>query len=818
MELDLGSAFGSEDERADVPNDSSTSQALNYLLPLRPADILERITDGYVVLDNSWRIMYANLRACEINQKPLHLFLGKTQWEEWPASVGSNIEREYRRAMDEMVDVHFVHNYGGDGDDLWLDIDAYPSEHRLDIFFRDVTERKKTLDALKRSREDLQIAVDAARIGTFHCEWPLDKVVWNETCKTHFFLPADAEVDIDLFYSLLHPDDLEPTRRATERALADHVTYDVDYRTVAPDGRIRWINAVGRFYYDENGLPTRFDGITHDISDRKAARQEIDEANQRTLRILESITDSFYILDHEWRFTLVNAEAECVLRKSREELVGRQIWEVFPMVIGTMFEKEYRRAMAEGVSIYLEEFSPSLSAWLEVRAYPSPDGLSVFFQNIDARKSAEAERERLLAESVARAEREAFLKRIAHALRSTDPDTVQSSVVRLLGIELKADRCYFAHYDLNHGSVTIACDFHRADLPDVVGTYSFKNTVEMYHELYRDSNVSTVADALSSHLSEQTKANMRQLNLRSRISVALADSEGLFATLTAAMSDEPRQWTDDEINLVEAVANQLRSGIAMARVAHREHNIAVQLQSALLPALPDDVPGFAISSYYRPAFAQSEGVGGDFYDVFALDQARTVLVVGDMSGKGLAAAAQVSTVRNMLRAFLYSHLDIDSAVAELNRVISRNELISGFATLMVGVFDTASGTFQYVICGQEPVLIRRLQSGAIEFLEATSPIVGGFEDAIYTSSQISLAAGDIVAIFTDGLTEVGSSRKNLLGVEGVARLLAKEIVDAPSISPHDTASKTAELLIEGVDHFAQLGSRDDMCLLVAVVI
>ena len=139
-------------------------------------------------------------------------------------------------------------------------------------------------EARAARKERLQLAIEGAEIGTFYCEMPLGKIVWNDICKDHFFLPLDAEIDFDLFYSRLHFDDREPTRQAIERALNERVPYNVEYRTVAPDGRRRWINAIGKFYFDEAGEPTRFDGITIDITEKKT--------QERALKLLVAINDA----------------------------------------------------------------------------------------------------------------------------------------------------------------------------------------------------------------------------------------------------------------------------------------------------------------------------------------------------------------------------------------------------------------------------------------------------------------------------------------------------------------------------------------------
>lgn len=123
-------------------------------------------------------------------------------------------------------------------------------------------------------QEQLAVALEASGLGTFHCQMPLDKITWNEQCKAHFWLPPDAEVDFDLFYSILHPDDRDRTRRAIEACVHGRQPYDIEYRTVSPTGEIRWVRATGRTYYNERGEPVRFDGTTQDVTDARAKAEE----------------------------------------------------------------------------------------------------------------------------------------------------------------------------------------------------------------------------------------------------------------------------------------------------------------------------------------------------------------------------------------------------------------------------------------------------------------------------------------------------------------------------------------------------------------
>lgn len=115
--------------------------------------------------------------------------------------------------------------------------------------------------------------------------------------------------------------------------------------------------------------------------------------SNRVSTILESITDAFVAFDDQWRYTYVNEQATRILHKTREELLGKQVWEeVFPNRVGTHSYQELQWAATEQVPVVYEDFNPALDVWFEVRAYPSSEGLAVYFHDISDRKRSEAER------------------------------------------------------------------------------------------------------------------------------------------------------------------------------------------------------------------------------------------------------------------------------------------------------------------------------------------------------------------------------------------------------------------------------------------
>ncbi|MGE0684058.1 MAG: PAS domain-containing protein, partial [Candidatus Binatia bacterium] len=129
--------------------------------------------------------------------------------------------------------------------------------------------------------------------------------------------------------------------------------------------------------------------LRKEINERIQTEQQLQHSHERIRTILESITSGFYALDHQWRFTYVNAQAGPLIQRIPEELLGKSVWEEFPEAAESIVYQEYQRAVTEQVAVKFNIFYQSLQVCFEIHAYPSPDGLSVYFHDISERKRIE---------------------------------------------------------------------------------------------------------------------------------------------------------------------------------------------------------------------------------------------------------------------------------------------------------------------------------------------------------------------------------------------------------------------------------------------
>ncbi|GID98863.1 hypothetical protein Adu01nite_02140 [Paractinoplanes durhamensis] len=280
------------------------------------------------------------------------------------------------------------------------------------------------------------------------------------------------------------------------------------------------------------------------------------------------------------------------------------------------------------------------------------------------------------------------------------------------------------------------------------------------------------------------------------VRLALPDTSG-----TAV--GELRVWSSSdgppEPALLTQLARLIGLRLANARLYEAEHRIATTLQHSLLPPSLPRVPGAIVASRYLPGSSEAE-VGGDWYDVIADHQDRLFLVIGDVVGKGVQAAAGMGQLRNALRAYILEGFDCGEALTRLNRLVD-NLGRRQFATVVCVRFDPAIGQLHYSSAGHPPpVVVRPGQPGEFLYRTALGPPIGALAVAEYPTVEAELRPGSRLLLFTDGLVE-----DRRIGIDtGLAELLTA------AAKPADHVEELLDALLANA---AQRPRRDDIALL-----
>jgi phosphoserine phosphatase RsbU/P len=278
--------------------------------------------------------------------------------------------------------------------------------------------------------------------------------------------------------------------------------------------------------------------------------------------------------------------------------------------------------------------------------------------------------------------------------------------------------------------------------------------------------------------------------LQSMLSVPMQDGPKYAGALNVYSSEE-RQFRVEEAQKLDLLAAFAMSALHQARQFQREQKIAQAFQRDLLPEPKSGLAGLDVARKSIAALPAEADIGGDFYDVHAISDTQVGLVIGDVSGKGLAAAPRTAMVKCVLRAFAFESPSPGQVLERLNRLLFRTIEGEQFVTLFYGLLDVEKGELTYANAGHELPLMLRRGRGAPELLQTTGPLLGLDGGSRYREVRTKVGEGDTLVLYTDGFTEARSGNE-FLQVEGLASILgsyregtADTIVENVSQSVHE---------------------------------
>ncbi|MFL5729853.1 MAG: PAS domain S-box protein [Cytophagaceae bacterium] len=341
---------------------------------------IERVSDAFVALDINWCYTYMNKRAGEIFGRDPKTMVGRHIWTEFPEGVGQPFYEAYHKAMKEQKYLFIEEFYQPYC--RWFANHIYPSPNGLSIYFNDITEKKLTEEKMRISEARSMKAQEMGKLGY----WELEKngsTIWGSSKTLQIFgFPQDkSQVSVEEVEACIP--EVEKVRKAAADLIERDKKYHIEFLINPANGdKARYISAIAELEKDKQGKPIKIMGVLQDITEQKAAEDQLLKAYRENTSILESITDGFLAVDKSWDVKYWNKAAERIMGMKRENIIGQNLWAIYSEAVPLSFYAEFNRAMDQNISVHFEDYFPPLDTWFGLNVYPSPEGLSIFFQDI----------------------------------------------------------------------------------------------------------------------------------------------------------------------------------------------------------------------------------------------------------------------------------------------------------------------------------------------------------------------------------------------------------------------------------------------------
>jgi serine phosphatase RsbU (regulator of sigma subunit) len=327
-----------------------------------------------------------------------------------------------------------------------------------------------------------------------------------------------------------------------------------------------------------------------------------------------------------------------------------------------------------------------------------------------------------------------------------------------------------------------------------------------FGKLVREPNPLMIEDATNSPLVEP--AYLQKFGVRSLLIVPLATRGEVVGAMLVDQGSRPTRFTAHEIDVVMAIANQAAVAIEGARLSHEaedkrrleyELGLARQIQTSFLPEACPVLPGYQICSMWQTA----REVSGDFYDFVSLSGGRLGITIADVSDKGMAAAMFMALSRTILRTMTIGKPTPRETVERANDVILADARAEMFVTVFHGVLDPQQHRFTYVNAGHNPPLFYRAARQELAELRGRGIALGVLPNVTLEEYTLELEPGDVLLMYTDGVTDAINAQEEEFGAECLADLVMANRHLPPEALIDEIKRAVTEFAGEGV-HFDDL--------------
>ncbi|MGB7069143.1 MAG: SpoIIE family protein phosphatase [Pyrinomonadaceae bacterium] len=296
-------------------------------------------------------------------------------------------------------------------------------------------------------------------------------------------------------------------------------------------------------------------------------------------------------------------------------------------------------------------------------------------------------------------------------------------------------------------------------------------------------NGKSVLTADAQHDPRYASQTMALLGIRSVLAVPLSvDERNVFGIIYADSPTYESTFTEEHLDILTTLASVasirvenaslLDERIERERMEH-ELELATEIQQRFQPAGPPKIDGYEFQGISFSCFE----IGGDYYDFISRHDGRMLIALGDVSGKGTAAALLMSSLHAAIHAQVVAKSSLDQTITAVNEYLSANTPTNRFVTLFAAELDPSTGNLSYINAGHNPPLVGRL-NGQVEQLSAGGFPLGILPAAEFEVGQLSLEPGEVIVIYSDGVSEANNLKEEEFGVERLSEVLMENLTQS----------------------------------------
>ena len=282
-----------------------------------------------------------------------------------------------------------------------VELDASGIPRRVFGTAQDVTERVQAEQRLRESQTQLKIATRLGRIGSWWVDLGPRTVSWSDEICAIYGTPAGTSPTFEEAIEFYAPQHRQTILQACLDCAERGIGFDLELEIVTATGQSRWVRSLAEAVRDSNGAIVHVQGAVQDLTERKQREDEARRLATQLTNTLESLTIGFLTVDSNWAITYINAEAERLFARRRDEVLGGTLWDRVPELLNTEFERDFRTALAEQKSHAIEAHFGSEGTWLRATADPVDGGLALYLRDSTAQWQAQRQL-RLLEAGVSR--------------------------------------------------------------------------------------------------------------------------------------------------------------------------------------------------------------------------------------------------------------------------------------------------------------------------------------------------------------------------------------------------------------------------------